>query len=69
MSALDGPVFMKRRANDRYQVRFWSHPADYQEFVRAVEAEGLVIQDVFNDLMIWFTKASLEKRLHIQEVK
>lgn len=69
MSALDGPVFTKRPGTDhRYQVRFWSTQQDYSAFTEAVQSEGLVIQDVFNELMIWFTQAHHEKRLRISGV-
>lgn len=66
---LEGPVFTKRPEKEKYQVRFWSTPEDYGAFSRACESEGLVMQDVFNELMIWFTQASLEKRLQIQPAK
>lgn len=62
---LDGPVFTKRR-DDKYQVRFWSTPADYSAFTEAARSEGLVLQDVLNELMIWFTSAHHAKKLHIQ---
>ncbi len=65
MSALDGPVFTKRAEKDRYQVRFWSSPQDYAAFTEAVQSEGLVLQDVFNELMIWFTQAHHEKKLTV----
>lgn len=64
---LDGPVFT-RRNEERYQVRFWSTLKDYEAFTKAVRAEDLVIQDVFNELMIWFTNAHHSKNLHIQPV-
>lgn len=63
---LDGPVFTKRPEKERYQVRFWSTPEDYRAFTEAVRAEGLVLQDALNELMIWFTSAHHAKRLQVQ---
>jgi hypothetical protein len=62
---LDGPVFT-RRNEDRYQVRFWSTSKDYRAFVEAANAEGLVLQDALNELMIWFTTAHHARKLQVQ---
>lgn len=51
----DQPTFVKRPEKERYQVRFWSEPVAYAAFVREVQENGLVIQDVFNNFMEWFT--------------
>lgn len=58
-------VFTKRQEKERYQVRFWSTPSEYEAFTSAVRSEGLVLQDVLNELMNWFTKNALEKKLKI----
>lgn len=60
------PVFTKRPDKDRYQVRFWSTSSDYAEFKNAAEREGLVLQDVFVDLMKWFVSASKAGHLQIK---
>lgn len=67
LNPLDEPVFCRRPQKDRYQVRFWSTPAEYESFTKACEKEGLYLQDVFNDFMCWFSMASREERLNIQE--
>lgn len=64
---LDGPLFHQRADRERYQVRFWGKPNEYAAFSAAVEKEGLVIQDVFNDFMNWFCMASAEGRIQKQK--
>ena len=54
------PVFQTQKPKDKYQVRFWSQPTLYNKFVCEVERNELVIQDVFNQFMEWFTQASEE---------
>ncbi len=55
--AMELPLFEKR-SREKYQVRFWSSQEAYQCFVREVERNDLVIQDVMNNLMQWFTASS-----------
>jgi hypothetical protein len=52
------PIFERRTTKDRYQVRFWSTQDSYKSFVEEVERNELVIQDVMNNLMAWFTQSS-----------
>jgi hypothetical protein len=66
LSELAPPVFVKRQDNDRYQVRFWSNPAQYKMFTEECEKNGLIIQDVFNELMLWFIRESKAGRLRFK---
>lgn len=63
---MEGLEFEVRKKPDRYQVRFWSTPNIYGSFVSACEREGLLMQDVFNDFMIWFEEASMNKKLPVK---
>lgn len=56
--ASGGPVFERRTAKEKYLVRFWSSPDQYERFVAEVEKHDLVIQDVFNQMMNWFIQTS-----------
>lgn len=39
------------------QVRFWSTPGLYEQFVAEVYKNDLLIQDVFKSFMEWFIQA------------
>jgi len=62
----DAPIFIKRR-EDKYQVRFWSKPEQYKAFVAECDKHGLVLQDVLNELMNWFTRTSDKGQIKIEE--
>jgi len=68
LSELASPVFTKRIDN-RYQVRFWSDKERYKAFVTGCKTEGLIMQDVFNDLMEYFTLESQAGRIKTRERK
>lgn len=67
--AIEPPVFERRSPREKYQVRFWSKPDLYSQFSSEVERNDLVIQDVFNQFMEWFTNASRHGALPRRETE
>ena len=53
------PEFEKRTPKERYQVRFWSTRQLYTEFVIRCKDDELLMQDVFQDFMLWFVNREL----------
>lgn len=48
------PVFKRKTTKERYQVRFWSTPELYKEFIAECDRSNLQIGHVFCDFMRWF---------------
>jgi hypothetical protein len=67
MLSAEPPIFEKRSPREKYQVRFWSRPDLYSQFSNEVEKNDLLIQDVFNQFMEWFTDTSQQGALPKRE--
>lgn len=63
---IEGPTFTKRKERDRRQVRFWAKADLYRDFTKAVEKEGLFLQDTFEDLMKWFISQSAQNKVNVK---
>lgn len=48
------PVFRKREPVRQYQARFFCEVSKYKAFTKQVKAEGLMVQDVFDQFLDWF---------------
>lgn len=57
------PVFKERKTKEKCLVRFWTDPNHYRRFVSEVEKQNLVIQDVFEDFIVWFAKKSQREEI------
>lgn len=53
---------------EKFQVRFWSTPQQYDDFKMAVVRRGLYLQDTFNQFMEWFVKED-KKQKPLDEIK
>ena len=49
------PPMERRRTRPTHQVKFWTDPGVYTEFVAVVRKNNLYVQDVLRELMISFT--------------